>query len=225
MNAFRNVNACAKLRVCTAVAAPVLAAAFGWTPAAHAAVPGVSLPAVMPPVSASPAVSAVRSITSTVAGLPVPKTPVVAAARHVVTRVVKVVSGTATTKHDARVASAPKTRSTTPAVPKRTVPSRRRHRAVRAPSGRGSVQSGAVHRRTTTSASPTLRLVATTPGLLPPTGFFPGASAGGFGFAVLFVALAAALSALAAPGLGRRLMPSLTDGRDCALTLDLERPD
>jgi hypothetical protein len=59
----------------------------------------------------------------------------------------------------------------------------------------------------------------------PPSGFLSGPSAGGTGFVLLFLALAAALSALAAPGLGRRLMPSIAEGRDCALTLHLERPD
>jgi hypothetical protein len=216
-----------RLRVCGAVAAPVLATAFGWTPAAHAAGLRASLPAAPPPVSAAPAVATVHSVTQTVTGavsaVTTQKTQVVAAAHHVATAV----SGSSTT---APARTAPAAQAAAPT--KRAVSSPRRHRAVQAATSAPKRHSNrvatgvAIDRRADAAAGPTAQVVPELPAsqLLP--GFLPGPSAGGgSGFALLLVALAVALSALAAPGLGRRLMPSLADGRDCALTLDLERPD
>jgi len=214
-----------RLRVGAAVAAPVLAATFGWTPAAHAAGPRVSLPAVSPPVSA------VHSVTQTVAGavsaVTTRKSQVVAAAHQVVKHVATAVSGSSTT---IPAGSVPAAHATAPT--KLAVSSPRRHGAVQAASAApkwhadGLTTRIPADRRAEAAAGASAQVVPDLPGLQPPPGFFPGASAGGgSGFVLLFVALAAALSALAAPGLGRRLMPSLADGRDCALTLDLERPD
>jgi hypothetical protein len=62
--------------------------------------------------------------------------------------------------------------------------------------------------------------------LQPPAGPLGGANtAGSSGLALFFVALAAALSALTAPALGRRLFPPLADGHGFFLIRDLERPD
>ena len=85
---------------------------------------------------------------------------------------------------------------------KRAVPSRRGHRAAEAAKRLAKGQVGSVGRRpgATEPASPAAGLIATMPGFEPPAGFFPDASAGGASvFALLLVALAAALSALAAP--------------------------
>jgi hypothetical protein len=235
------VIATSRMRVCAGLAAPVLVAAFGWTPTAHAAGPGASLPAVASPVSAVPAVSTstvvstassvTRSVAGAVSAVTTRKAPVVATASHVVTRVATAVTGTSTTAtptHVARVAPAPKATGAT----KRAVRSQRGHGVARAARGAttrladGFAPGVAVHRRAEAAAGPSAQVLPELPGRQPPPGFFPGASAGGgSGFALLFIALAAALSALAAPALGRRLMPSIPDGRDCALTLDLERPD
>ncbi len=219
-----------RLRVCGAVAAPVLVAAFGWTPAAHAAGPGASLPSV-PPVSAAPAVAAVHSVTQTVAGaasaVGARKSPVVATAHDVVKRATTAVTGTSTTA-SAHTAPAAKTGAGATKGADRAQP---RHRAAQVASGApkragGSAPGVAAQRGSDAAAGPSAQVVPELPGLQPPSGLFSGATAGGgSGFALVFVALAAALSALAAPGLGRRLMPSIADGRDRALTLDLERPD
>jgi hypothetical protein len=216
-----------RLRVCGAVAAPVLVAAFGWTPAAHAAGPGASLPTV-PPVSVAPAVAVVHAVRQTVAGaastVGARRSPVVATARDVVKRATTAVIGASTTASP-HTASAPKTGAGATERADRAQP---RHRAAQAASGapqlaRGSGPGVAVQ---LAAAGPSAQVAHELPGLQPPSGLFSGVTmGGGSGFALLFVALAAAFSGLAAPGLGRRLMPSIADGRDRALTLDLERPD
>ena len=216
------------IRVCGAVAAPVLAAAFGWTPTARAGGPLASVPAV-PPVSASTVVSTAGSVTRTVTGavsaVPVPKTPVVATVHHIVKRAVAVAPATTTTTHVSRSVPASTAGRATPAAPKRTVRPQQRHRAARSVRTHRMVPEVAPQPRGAKSTGPIAQIVAALPRLKRPGGFLTGPNAGGIGFALLFVALVAALSALAAPGLGRRLMPSIADGRDCALTLDLERPD
>jgi hypothetical protein len=76
------------------------------------------------------------------------------------------------------------------------------------------------------AAAPSVRVVPELPPLRPPAGFLDGAgAAGSSGLALFFVALASALSALSALGLGRRLFPSLDEGRGFTLITDLERPD
>jgi hypothetical protein len=224
-----------RLRVCGAVVAPVLLA-LGWTPAARAAGSGAPIPAV--PASTTAVASTASSVTQTVesaaSAAPVPKSPAVPVVRHVVKRVAPplapVAPATPTSTHVAPpVVPAAKAGNTTSTAAKRAVPSRRHHAAQaadRAPKrlAGGAVPRAATHPRATKRLSPAVRVVVRMPGQ--PPGFFSGANAaGGSGLALLVVALAAAFSALAAPGLGRRLMPSIADGRDCALTLDLERPD
>ena len=159
-------------------------------------------------------VSTVRSVTQSVTGtVSAVATGSSAAAADVVKHVATAVTGGSTTGSGH---AATGTKPTVGAT-KRAVPSRRGHRAAEAAKRLAKGQVGSVGRRpgATEPASPAAGLIATMPGFEPPAGFFPDASAGGASvFALLLVALAAALSALAAPGLGRRLMPSLADGGD-----------
>ena len=116
---FRYVNG----RVCGVVAIPLLLAPFAWAPAAHAAGPGISRPAV-PAVSTPRVVSTVRSVTNSVTGtVSAVATGSSAAPADVVKHVATAVTGaSATGSGHAATGTKPTVGAT-----KRAVPSRREH--------------------------------------------------------------------------------------------------
>jgi hypothetical protein len=205
-----------RLLVCGAVA---VAAGLGWSPAAHAAGLGTSLPAVTPsvstapPVSPSPVISTVDRVTGAITA------QVVSAEQQTVARVMPTVSPQPAT---GRAGPATGDRAKT-----RAVTHMRTHNASQAPVApqRPAGHSpGAAIRHA--PPGPNIRVVPKLSPLQPPSGPLGDADAAGSpGVALFFVALASALSALAAPGLGRRLFPSLAEGHGFSLIRDLERPD
>jgi hypothetical protein len=143
---------------------------------------------------------------------------------HVVSTERQTVEGVEST-----VSPAPTARPASPLAPrKRLVRHKRRNHATQASAAPKQdarlSQDTAAERQA--AASPSVRVVPELSPLRPPAGFLGGASAAGsFGLALVFVALASALSALSALGLGRRLFPSLAEGHGFTLICDLERPD
>ena len=231
-----NVNA--RRRTCGLVVFPLFAAALAWSPAAHAAGSTVSLPATTPAVSTQQVVSTAGAVAKTVAktvpALPIPKSPVTTATSSATEKLRRTVKTVATA---AAAHVAPATRSATksharpkPVVrPPRSVAavhlptraSRRPARASTLPAAvRDRVPSSAMHR---SAARPLVASPTRAPMHAPSSGMTAGGM--GSGFIPPFLALAAVLLAAVAPGRGRRILPSVTDGRGCALTLDLERPD
>jgi hypothetical protein len=205
-----------RLLLCGTVA---VAAGLGWSPAAHAAGLGASLPAVTSPVSTAPPVPASHVISTIDRVTGAVTARVVAAEQQTVARVKPTVS------------PQPAVRRAVPATADRAAASavthEHAHNASRAPVApqRPAGRSPSASTRQA-PAGPNIRVVAELSPLQPPLGPLGGADAAGSpGLALFFVALASALSALTAPGLGRRLFPSLADGHGFSLIRDLERPD
>lgn len=205
-----------RLLVCGAAA---VTAGLGWSPAAHAAGLGASLPAVTPSISIAPPVSASHVIST-------------------VDRVARAAASQVTSAEHQTVARLKPTVSPPPTT-RRAVPAARHHaEATSVPHMRrnSATQASAAPKRPTlhspnastqkAPAGASVRVVPELSRLHPPAGPLGGANAvGGSGVALFFIALASALSALAAPGLGRRLFPSLAEGHGFFLIRDLERPD
>lgn len=224
-----------RLRVWGVVAIVVPAAALGWAPAAHAAGVGVSIQ-VTPAVPTAAAVT--RTVEHAVPAVAVPKSPVKAAAATVAKTLAKTVRTAGTAVHVAPVQPKAQTEA-----PTRTAPTRRirkmpaaasrtaREAAAKRPSREqparplsvAAYRSGSARR---TTSAPAARSLPAAPAPHSPSSVPSGGSAAaGSGFAPLFFALGAALLALVARSRGRPLLPSVANGRGCALTLDLERPD
>src|SRR4029077_2144387 len=179
-----------RLLVCGAVA---VAAGLGWSPAAHAAGLGASLPAVTPSVSTAPSVSASHVISPVDRLTRAVAARVVSAEQQTVARVRPTVSPQPTTE---RAAPAPRQRAEPTAVPRMRW-SNARH-ASAAPERPTRHSSNAATRQA--PAGPTVRVMAELSPLQPPAGPLGGANAAGSSsLALFFVALAAALSALTAP--------------------------
>ena len=205
-----------RLLVCGAIA---VAAGLGWSPAAHAAGLGTSLPAVTPSVSTAPPASASHVISTVDRVTRAVASRVVSAEHQTVARVNPTVSPQPTTS---RAVPAARHRAETTAVPHRRWNSARGTSA--GPKRPTRHSPSAVTRQA--PAGPDVRVVAELSPLQPPAGPLGGANAAGSsGLALFFVVLASALSALTAPGLGRRLFPSLVEGHGFTLIHDLERPD
>jgi hypothetical protein len=229
---FMIVNA--RLGLVGAAAIPLLAAAFAWAPTAHAAGPGPSLPTLPSPPATVPQVTRVvaREVSSVAARV----TPAANAASRALRHVTKAVSAISmATQSVARVvppsavkassppATAPHAASRASTRPTdRERPDRTGQRAAARP--RAPLGMRADSRSDQTSAAPIVTLPRPSPLSGPLSVSGAGAAGAASGFAPL-LALAAALLALAGPGRGRRMLQSIVEGRACALTLDLERPD
>lgn len=234
-----------RLRVGEWVAVPVLAAALGWAPAAHAAGVSVSLPSV--PVSTAPANSTAvtRTAENVIRAAAAPTAPVKAAAAAAVTETVARTVRTASATTQRLVHSVPAART---AAAHRAAPERTGRQSSRPASSHVSARTAARpsrHGSTSRSASGTAPLPAAPlgarrqasthsvarsggrlPAAPPPSPLSADGAAGtGASFAPLFFALGTALLALRAKATGRRVFPAVANGCGCALTLDLERPD
>jgi len=221
----------ARLVVCGAVAVPVLAAGLAWAPAAHAAGPGVPLPAA-PAISPARTVPSADAVTGTVEhvrtvadstaralGETVRETPTVK-------RVTRVLPSTddkrppATTKLAPRDVQRSAARDSKP-DPHHGAPGTAAHPRWR-PSA-VAARSGPTRAETIVPAPQ--RQPVSSPGGNPPSVPNSSPMGAGVGSTPLLLAFLAASLALAIPGLGRRMLPSLAEGLAYALTLDLERPD
>jgi hypothetical protein len=205
-----------RLLVCGAVA---VTAGLAWSPAAHAAGLGTSLPAVTPSVSTAPRVSASHVISTVDRVTGAVTARVVAAEQQTVARVRPTVSPQPTTR---RAVPAAGDRAETSAVT-HTRANNATQASVAPKRPAGHSPSAAIRQA---PAGQNIRVVPKLSPLQPPLGPLGGADAAGSpGVALFFVALASALAALTAPGLGRRLFPSLAEGHGFSLIRDLERPD
>ena len=220
-----------RLVVCGAVAVPVLAGGLAWAPAAHAAGPGLPLPAAPPAIGSPRTVPSAGAVTGTVKQV---RTVADSTARALGTTVREA----PTVKRVTRVL--PSTDNTRPATTTKPAPHDLQRPAARAskpdpgheargtaahPSARASAVAARSGRsRADAIAVATTHQPASSPGGDPPSVPDPSPTAAG-GSPPLPLAFLAASVALAIPGLGRRMLPSRAEGLACALTLDLERPD
>ena len=205
-----------RLLVCGAVA---VAAGLGWSPAAHAAGLGTSLPAVTPSVSTAPPVSASHVISTVGRVTRGAASRVVSAEQQTVARVEPTVSPPPTT---GRPVPPARHRAETTAAPHMRWNNARQASAAQKLPARHSPNAATRQ----APAGPNVRAMPELSPLQLPAWPLGGANAAGSsGLALFFVALATALSALIAPLLGRRLFPPLAEGHGFSLIRDLERPD
>jgi hypothetical protein len=243
-----------RLRVLGAVAAPVAAAALAWAPLAHAADPGVLLPgtnavAAAPPAQVlSTASAATESVEATVATATATATatslPVRAVAHKMIRPTTRDVAETVavaapTAAHVPPVAATAADTTGAAALPAHRVRIRTKSAAngvpdppaarisIRHPARRQAIATSRPDRSRVAAAPSPARVAKALPSRGSPSGASSGADTAGTGSGVApsAVALAATFASLAALLRGRRVVPSIADGRGCALTLDLERPD
>ena len=226
-----------RLVVCGAVAVPVLAGGLAWAPAAHAAGPGIPVPAAPPVISPAQPAPSTGAVTESVEQV---RTVADSTARALVTtvretptveRVTRALPSTDNTRPPTTTKPAPHDLERSAArASKRDPAHKARGTAAHGTAAHLSARPSAVTARSGRSHAQAIAPAenhqsGSSPGGNPPSVPDSSPIGAGLGTAPLLLAFVAASAALAVPSLGRRMLPSLAGGVACALTLDLERPD